>query len=72
MMQGAAADAPGKAYAWAGQKVEAGTQQVIDESKEWSRKLRERAGKASAEAGKTLKEMEREIGVFGKKISSSQ
>ncbi len=59
-----------KGYAWAGQKVEAGTQKVIDQSKEWSRKAKEGAIKASDEAGKALKDLGQEISAFGKRISS--
>ena len=58
-----------KGYAWAGQKVESGTQKVIDQSKEWSRKAKEDAGKASAEARKILKDAEDEIKALGQKIS---
>lgn len=68
----AAADALGKAYTWAGEEVKAGTQKVISASKELSVKLKEGASRASAEAGRTLKEMEQEISAFGKKIASKK
>jgi len=58
-----------KGYAWAGQKVEAGTQKVIDDSKALSRKMKEGASRASAEVGKAMKDLEDEIKTFGRKIS---
>lgn len=58
-----------KGYAWAGHQEEAGTQKVIDESREWSRKVKEGAGRASAEAQKILKSAEDEIKALGQKIS---
>jgi hypothetical protein len=59
-----------KGFAWAGQKAEAGTQRVISESKELSKKLKEGASSASAEAEKALKGMGDQIKTFGQKISS--
>jgi len=58
-----------KSYAWAGQKVEAGTQKVIDESKALSKKMKEGASQASAETGKAMKSLEDEIRTFGRKIA---
>jgi hypothetical protein len=66
----AAVDQLEKGFAWAGQKAQAGTQKVISESKELSKKLKEGASSASAEAKKSLKDMEDEIKTFGQKISS--
>lgn len=68
----AAADALGKAYTWAGQEIKAGTQKAIDESKALSKKMKEGAGRASADAGSALKDLEQEIRAFGKRISSKQ
>jgi hypothetical protein len=58
-----------KGYAWAEQKAEAGTQKVIDESKELSKEMKEGASRASAETGKAMKDLEDEIKTFGRKIS---
>jgi hypothetical protein len=58
-----------KGYAWAGQKAEAGTQKVIDESKALSKKMKEGASQASAETGKAMKSLEDEIRTFGRKIA---
>ena len=58
-----------KGFAWGGQKADAGTQKVISKWKELSQKLKEGAGWASAEASKTLKDMEDEIKTFGRRIS---
>ncbi len=66
----AAGDELEKGFAWGGQKADAGTQKVISKSKELSKKLKEGAGWASAEASKTLKDMEDEIKTFGRRISS--
>ncbi len=65
----AAVDELEKGFAWAGQKAEAGTQKVIDESKELSGKMKEGAAKASAETSKTMKDMENEIKALGRRIS---
>ena len=66
----AAVDELEKGFAWAGQKAQAGTQKVISESRELSKKLKEGASSASAEAKKAMKDMGDEIKTFGQKISS--
>jgi hypothetical protein len=66
----AAVDELEKGFAWGGQKADAGTQKVISESKELSKKLKEGVGWASAEASKAMKDMEDEIRTFGQRISS--
>jgi hypothetical protein len=58
-----------KGYAWAGQKAEAGTQKVIDDSKALTKKMKEGTIRASAEVNKALKDLEDEIKTFGRKIS---
>ena len=58
-----------KGFAWAGQKAEAGTQKVIDDSKALSKKMKEGSSRASAEVGKAMKDLEDEIKTFGRKIS---
>ncbi len=65
----AAVDELEKGFAWAGQKAQAGTQKVIDESKALSGKMKEGTAKASAEVSKTMKDMENEIKALGRKIS---
>lgn len=59
-----------KGYGWAGQKAEAGTQNVIRESKELSRELKAGASQAAAKAEKGLKDMEYEISALGRRLSS--
>ena len=58
-----------KGFAWAGQKAEAGTQKVIDDSKALSKKMKEGSSRASAEVGRAMKDLEDEIKTFGRKIS---
>ncbi len=58
-----------KGFAWAGQEIEVGTQKAIDQSKELSKKLKEGASWASAEANKAMKDLENEISAFGRRIS---
>ncbi len=65
----AAVDELEKGLAWAGQKAQAGTQKVIDESRELSGKMKEGTAKASEEVSKTMKDMENEIKALGRRIS---
>ncbi len=65
----AAVDELEKGFAWAGQKAQAGTQKVIDESRELSGKMKEGTANASAEVSKTIKDMENEIKALGSRIS---
>jgi hypothetical protein len=66
----AAIDELEKGFAWGRHKADASTRKVIGESKELSKKLKEGAGRSSAEASESLKDMGDEIRMFGLIISS--
>lgn len=56
-------------FAWAGQKMEKGTSEAINKSRELSLKLKKKGGVAAEDVGKGLKATGDEIEKFGKKIS---
>ncbi|HLZ20204.1 MAG TPA: hypothetical protein VKO67_11345 [Smithellaceae bacterium] len=58
-----------RSFAWAGQKVEQGTRNVMQKSKDLSTKLKEKGRAVAEDVGKNLKETGNEIEKFGKKIS---
>ncbi len=58
-----------RSFAWAGQKVEQGTRNVMQKSKDLSGKLKEKGRAVAEDVGKNLKETGNEIEKFGKKIS---
>ena len=57
-------------FAWAGQKIEKGTNETIKKSSELSRKLKKKSSVLAEDVGKGLKNAGDEIEKFGKKISS--
>ncbi|MEE9911014.1 MAG: hypothetical protein K4571_04750 [Deltaproteobacteria bacterium] len=59
-----------KSFAWAGQKVEKGTNDVLKKSEELSQKLKKKGGLIADDVSKGLKDAGNEIEKFGKKISS--
>jgi len=58
-----------RSFAWAGQKVEHGTRNVMQKSKDLSVKLKEKGRAVAEDVGKNLKETGNEIEKFGRKIS---
>ena len=58
-----------RSFAWAGQKVEQGTRNVMQKSKDLSTKLKEKGRAVAEDVGKNLKETGNEIEKFGRKIS---
>lgn len=58
-----------RSFAWAGQKAEQGTRNVMQKSKDLSTKLKEKGRAVAEDVGKNLKETGNEIEKFGKKIS---
>ena len=66
----AAADSLERGFSWTGEKMKAGTQKVIEESKDLSKKLKEDAGWVSNKVGKDLKDMGNEIEKFGRNITT--
>jgi hypothetical protein len=58
-----------RGFAWAGQKVEIITKEVMKKSEELSLKLKKKGAAMTEEVGKQLKDMGNEIEKFGKKIS---
>ena len=58
-----------RSFAWAGQKVEKGTRDVMKKSREISTKLQDKSRVVAEDVGKRLKETGAEIEKFGKKIS---
>jgi len=58
-----------RSFAWAGQKVDAGTRKVIKKSNDLSVKLREKGRVVAEDVGTRLKETGNEIEKFGKKIA---
>jgi hypothetical protein len=58
-----------RGFAWAGQKVETGTKEVMKKSGELALKLKEKGSVMAEEVGKGLKKTGDEIEKFGKRIS---
>jgi len=58
-----------RSFAWAGQKAEQGTRNVMQKSKDLSLKLKEKGRAVTEDVGKSLKETGNEIEKFGRKIS---
>jgi len=58
-----------KGFAWAGQKADTGTKEVMKKSEDLSLKLKEKGSVMAEEVGKELKDIGNEIEKFGKKIS---
>jgi len=59
-----------RGFAWAGQKVETGTKEVMKKSEELSLKLKKKGAVMTEDVGKELKDIGNEIEQFGKRISS--
>ncbi len=70
---GAALDSAAKdlerGFAWAGQKVETSTKEVVKKSEDLSLKLKKKSSVMAEDVGKGLKDMGNEIEKFGKRIS---
>jgi hypothetical protein len=58
-----------KSFAWAGQKVENSTKEVMEKSEDLSLKLKKKGSLIAEEVGKGLKDAGNEIEKFGEKIS---
>jgi len=58
-----------RGFAWAGQKVEKGTNEAMNKSRELSLKLKKKGAVVAEDVGKGLKATGDEIEKFGKKIS---
>jgi hypothetical protein len=58
-----------RSFAWAGQKIETRTTEVMKKSQELSLKLKKKGSVVAEDVGKGLKDVGNEIEKFGKKIS---
>ena len=58
-----------RSFAWAGQKIETKTKEVMEKSKELSLRLKKKGSVAAEDVGKRLKDAGNEIEKFGKRIS---
>jgi len=66
----AAADYLERGFSWTGEKMNAGTKKVIEESKDLSQKLKEDTGWVSDKVSKGLNDMGNEIEQFGKRVTA--